>query len=279
MDYLKRIKRRQRQLLHGTRRWLINGLGLWSDRPKVLANGPPKSGTNLLRRCLASLPGMRDSGVNFNRPFGLTHVEQSLEQVYRGSFIKTHIHFTPEYHNLIDRLGFLTILILRDPRDLAVSLLHWATYKYERHRLHPYLRSLGDDAERLMAIIRGVSAEELGTERGIESIEAYVGIFLPWADHGSCVIRFEDLIGPIGGGSANLQRKAIEKLATHLDIVLDEAQIERVANRLFYRGSRTFRKGQIGDWRNHFTSEHKSAFKEVAGQLLIDLGYESDLGW
>jgi hypothetical protein len=41
----------------------------------------------------------------------------------------------------------------------------------------------------------------------------------------------------------------------------------------------TFRSGKIGDWRSHFSAEHIRLFKEVAGDLLIRLGYERDLNW
>lgn len=41
----------------------------------------------------------------------------------------------------------------------------------------------------------------------------------------------------------------------------------------------TFRKGQTGGWKKHFTSDQKKLFKKVAGQLLIDLGYEKDFNW
>jgi hypothetical protein len=40
-----------------------------------------------------------------------------------------------------------------------------------------------------------------------------------------------------------------------------------------------FRKGVAGDWRNVFTEEDKEVFKEAAGDLLIQLGYERDDGW
>ena len=44
--------------------------------------------------------------------------------------------------------------------------------------------------------------------------------------------------------------------------------------------SNTFvRKGISGDWRNHFGPDHVRAFKEVAGDMLIRLGYERDLDW
>lgn len=40
-----------------------------------------------------------------------------------------------------------------------------------------------------------------------------------------------------------------------------------------------FRKGVAGDWRNVFTERDKIIFKEVAGELLIRLGYEKDNAW
>jgi hypothetical protein len=42
---------------------------------------------------------------------------------------------------------------------------------------------------------------------------------------------------------------------------------------------RFYRKGVAGDWRNHFTEEDKRAFKALAGDMLIRLGYEKDMSW
>ena len=38
---------------------------------------------------------------------------------------------------------------------------------------------------------------------------------------------------------------------------------------------RTFRKGQIGGWREEFSSEHERAVEGVVGPLLVELGYEA----
>jgi hypothetical protein len=40
-----------------------------------------------------------------------------------------------------------------------------------------------------------------------------------------------------------------------------------------------YRKGQAGDWRNHFNAAHVAAFKEKYNDLLIQTGYESDANW
>jgi hypothetical protein len=39
------------------------------------------------------------------------------------------------------------------------------------------------------------------------------------------------------------------------------------------------RKGVTGDWKNHFTDEHKELCKEMIGTELIKLGYENDMNW
>jgi hypothetical protein len=43
--------------------------------------------------------------------------------------------------------------------------------------------------------------------------------------------------------------------------------------------SPTFRSGKTGEWKKHFTEEHKKIFKDVAGDLLIKLGYEKNNDW
>lgn len=92
-------------------------------------------------------------------------------------------------------------------------------------------------------------------------------------------IRFEDLIGSSGGGSDKKQIETVNAIVKHIGIELSQEEIQQIAAKSFFTGSRTFRKGHIGDWRNHFTEEHKQIFKEVHGDTLIKLGYEKDYDW
>jgi len=43
--------------------------------------------------------------------------------------------------------------------------------------------------------------------------------------------------------------------------------------------SPTFRSGKTGEWKKDFTDEHKQIFKDIAGDLLIKLGFETNLHW
>jgi hypothetical protein len=45
------------------------------------------------------------------------------------------------------------------------------------------------------------------------------------------------------------------------------------------RASGTFRKGQPGEWRQHFTPANIASFKQVTGDLLQRLGYETSAQW
>jgi hypothetical protein len=40
-----------------------------------------------------------------------------------------------------------------------------------------------------------------------------------------------------------------------------------------------YRKGVPGDWKNHFTEEHKTSFKQNFNDLLVKLGYEQSDNW
>jgi hypothetical protein len=86
------------------------------------------------------------------------------------------------------------------------------------------------------------------------------------------------LVGPRGGGTRDAQIEELENIARHVGIWHGPHEIEQLSERAF-GGTRTFRKGTIGSWQNHFSAEHKRVFKELAGNLLIDLGYEQDHDW
>ena len=40
-----------------------------------------------------------------------------------------------------------------------------------------------------------------------------------------------------------------------------------------------FRKGESGDWENYFSDADKVLFKEIAGDLLVEMRYAADHTW
>src|SRR5215210_7628205 len=197
-----------------------------------------------------------------------------LSKVPDGGFVNAHCIYTPELADLFRQEGMKTVCILRDPRDVAVSQMHYIK-QLENHFAHEGYMTLPSDSERLLVSIRG---GELGG-RKLQSLDERYRQFLRWErDGGAAVVKFEDLVGTKGGGSAEAQRLAVERVARHLGVKVEEATMGVVEEGLFGVG-RTFRKGQIGGWREEFSAEHERAVAGVVGPLLVELGYEAHPNW
>ena len=180
------------------------------------------------------------------------------------------------------------IHIIRDGRDVAVSLIHhmWnhpknagGVYDLEPEELekrHAYREgALVPPAESLFTKQRLARiATDWSTEVGKAIEEGPVLLGDNYAE-----VRYEDLLErPV---------EEVRRLLNFLDADSSEQTakrcvevtgFERMSNRK--RGqedssSRT-RKGVAGDWRRIFTDEDKRVFKEVAGDLLVELGYEEN---
>jgi hypothetical protein len=265
--------------------------------PRVLATSMPKAGTHLLSSLLANFPRMMFSGRhhafrNFyvaegaserngspdTRAIDWARVESALASVNKGQYMTAHFSPMPELIALLEKLDYRTLVILRDPRDVVVSSSFYLAH-LRRHFLNERFTSeLTSKDERLMAVIKGLPAPEGG--RGLPSVGSRIERYKRWIGQpNACVTRFERLVGPNGGGSAEDQRQEIMAIAAHINRPLDPLGADGLAAKTWSARSSTFRKGAIGDWRNHFTDQHKDAFKEVAGAGLIELGYESDYDW
>ena len=194
-------------------------------------------------------------------------------------FATAHARFHPGFSDLIEELGFKQILLLRDPRDVAVSHSFYLL-KDTLHQHHEYYaKTLKSDEERLMASIRGFKTGE-GVGETVPSMGESYGRYLRWMESpATLAVRFEELVGVSGGGSETRQLDEIRRIGKFVGRPLDTNATRRIAEGMYGKGSLTFRKGQAGDWRNHFTDDHREAFKQVGGDLLVRLGYEDDTDW
>jgi hypothetical protein len=172
------------------------------------------------------------------------------------------------------------LFISRDPRDVCISLLHYIEREPE-HYFHSSYNSLPDVHSRLLAIITGHEGISPGNSQAcLPSVEENFRHRLEWLDHSRCCgVTFEELVGPAGGGDRERQIATIRRIADHLAVRLAARDIDHIADNVFCTRTSTFRRGQVGDWSQEMTATHKAAFKETAGQLLIDLGYEKGNEW
>jgi hypothetical protein len=260
---------------------------IFGSGPPVLANSIPKAGTHLLTSLLSRLPRMMFSGRHYAfpefAPLGSmepdwTLVKRALSSVNKGQFATAHFPSRPQLSSLLGTLGYRTVFMLRDPRDIVISNAFYISRSKRHHRYERFNREFADTSECIMACITGLPSDKSGP--ALDSIGQRVREYLPWVDEPTTyACRFEDLIGASGGGAIERQRREIETIAAHVGHPLSTEQVGRLARSIWSPRSPTFRQGEIGDWRNHFTGSHKVAFKTQAGRELIALGYELDEDW
>src|ERR687889_232170 len=76
-----------------------------------------------------------------------------LSKVPDGGFVNAHCIYTPELADLFRQEGMRTVCILRDPRDVAVSQMHYIK-RLKADPVHDAFVGLPADGERLMFSIR-----------------------------------------------------------------------------------------------------------------------------
>lgn len=245
---------------------------------KVFAVSIPKSGTNLLRKCLELI-----TKKGYSQPNSSDYVSLKPEHftfLHHNSFLIAHSIANQSNIDIFGKSEFKAVFILRDPRDQIVSL----AYHIKKYNQWPWLSNYTIE-ELCMILIKDMSQiygapgcfnEALKNLKGIDS---YYSLYLTWRFVKNVyVTTFEKLVGLQGGGSSEEQFNEIKKISRHFDYNLTDEQIIHIQNNL-YGGTPTFREGKIGSWRLIFKAEHIAVFKEIAGQFLIDLGIEKDMNW
>ncbi len=97
------------------------------------------------------------------------------------------------------------------------------------------------------------------------------------------LLRYEDLLsdGPDALAQAMSKLTAQPADLERAQRSIDRFSFKKQAGRSAGQEDRStfLRKGQAGDWRNHFTAEAAKIFDSQCGDMLIKAGYESDHSW
>ena len=270
----------------------------------LFINSLPKSGTHLLAKCL-DLMGYRDQQTGFisaslvlrnsliksnvkrliaNSLWTRNSIRVGLDVLvcvsdrivtkyladvakFEGNgYMLGHAPYSDLLQHLLVDQKIKTFFIIRDPRDVLVS---WVHYIITVPGHFAYCGHVGKSfEERVRFVLDGGYLPN-----GI-FMESYTSILLStcgwFSAPGVMVVRFEDLVGQQGGGDQNMQYETIKNIADYAGI--NNVNPAEISTRLF-GDSKTFRTGQIGGWRQELSPELQSLVNERIGHLFPILGY------
>ena len=255
-----------------------------AQMPLVFGNAIPKSGSHLINQVLKGLPKLGPFVVSGfppvnrwedNRKLSPEKTLANIERMRPGDIGYGYVHCKPPFIKALTAPQRATIFIYRDPRDVVVSAVKYGAYMNPDHPLHSYYwEHLKNDEERYNAIIQGIDHPEYP----YSSIHTRYQNYLGWLEQPRVLcLRFEDLILD--------QETALGKVLDYLSgfgftlRVPKEKAVQTLAKSLSPESSGTYRKGQPGGWKENFSPQNKETFKDTAGDLLIQLGYEKGQDW
>jgi len=247
-----------------------------------ICNGFPKSGTHLLVQMVNPIAPYQkgtDAGL-FERPWVGTFLDNSWTnrwapvehtafkagRIGNGKMLKGHLGYTPELERFLYLLGVIHIFIYRDLRDVAVSQAWHIINAEEATLAHPEPEAYEPRADFGSVLAKVVG----GTRRfpGVVDRWRYYAAWLtvPWV----LGVKYEDLVAEPKAWAEVIFKHAMQQHADRwgkkvsfdphgLDVVtsvMAKASQDR-------EKSPTFRKGQVGGWREAFTAEHVALWKQA----------------
>jgi hypothetical protein len=265
------------------RSWTVDRDQL-AARPPILANSFPKSGTHLLVQIIDGLPNRVNYGAFLGSETSSFQLrERTAENTCRfirrfvpGEDIRGHLYYDPRYAEELAARNTVHYFIYRDPRAVVVSEAHYLREMNRWHRLAPYFRRARSIEDAISLSIMGLDPPVPGI--AYPNIAARFARYHDWLHQEDCLsIRYEDLVSD---AQPTVIQQMAELYARHCGGGIDvDACVRSMTAAIAPEKSHTFRSGKKAGWQNEFTAEHRRLFADVAGHLLIELGYERDHSW
>lgn len=264
---------------------------------KAFINSLPKSGTNLLAKCLNLFgyterghisagtvldstvmarirritwrPGTENYLLGVNSPVRVSKsaVNNFLDRVKENQFITAHVGYEADLLDYAITTGYQPIQVVRDPRAVLASFVPYIMLA-KHHFLHELFQTLSED-ERYQVTLDGITHNKMTLRPLIDSCRALD----PWLNNEKTYrIRFEDIVGDAGGGSDEERLKVITELADILD--MPKSKIPKVTEELFGPGRHTFRKGKVDSWKEDVPEQILENISSELKDILTIWGYQ-----
>lgn len=249
--------------------------------PILFIAGLPKSGTTWLENMLASYPGFQPitpvGAVQYEVKRKESHSYPLPKDFFRSlksELLIIKMHLNGSVHNaevlVSDKIKY--VILFRDLRDVALSYGFYVS----RTPWHPDFIQY-----------KNLSPGERLKVFADTHLEEYKNWIQLWRDNRdpelSIIITYEEMRrNPVKALARAAALFGLDSSPDLISSIVDQHALDKIppeADQGPQSIGSVVRKGQVGDWANYFTPELKTIYKERIGQLLIDLGYETDLNW
>jgi hypothetical protein len=281
VQQLRRVLRPYGKTAQAILRWKRFSFG---EVPPIFGNSKPKSGSHLLLQILNGFTQIMPyryvdaepvrTITRDGRRMTPNEILADLKSTPDGVIGWGYVEASPENVAFLCQPDRINYFIYRDPRDMLVSQVFFATDMHEEHGMHEYYNSLPDFGGRLKVAITGIDRDGLYM---VSVKQRYEGVFEWLNTPGVFCIRFEDLINNRDATLLSMLDE-VEKTGYKIPTPREKA-LSVLIEAIQPQKSHTFRSGKTGGWREFFSPEHKKLFKDVAGDLVVRLGYEKSNDW
>lgn len=248
----------------------------------VFLNSFPKSGTHLLYQIFENLPNIKNYYTFIASMPSFPHVEvrknkivKKINNIVNCELVRAHLFFDNEFVKLLKEKNTVLFFIYRDPRDVVISEANYLYDMNKFHSLHKFYKNLHNIDDRIMFSIMG--NQFINTKYHYYNIYDRFNKYKGWLnDKNVFSIKYEDLVG-------ESSKEKVKQIISYYAKQINNQDIENLfsiaISSINPQKSHTFREGGTNKWKKYFNKEHKKVFKEIAGDLLIELGYEKNFDW
>jgi hypothetical protein len=239
---------------------------------RAVVSSLPKSGTHFINLVLAGM-GMRRV---FLPAAPTEEIAEAAIRLQDGEFVLQHLAFSAAAADKLQAAGVATVAVVRDPRDFVVSFAHHAQ-RMPAASTEAMVRAAAD----MHDLQQRICTPELNPHgKPVPSIlTRYLNVIDGWLKDGRAMtVRFEDMIGPRGGGRISDQLTVGLRLYERLQPPCDLDAVVHAMVRGFNPTIDLFRKGQTEAWRHEMRPELAARIWEEQREIFRRWGYREEGG-
>lgn len=234
----------------------------------LLVNSFPNSGTNMLLQIVRADWHIRRyetdvGGIKRDIDTIREDLWESFQPLTNKRRCVGHVPWNDTIYYLLEKMGIKTILLIRDPRDCVVAhMFHVKKFfasSAQNFRVSGQLLHTRPDP--MMDIICGLG------ER-LAEITPWISRANDYKDANILPLKYESF--------RTVPLATCQEMIKFAPDVFRNESSTTLAQRIKPNESPTFRKGTIGDWKNHFKAKHIKTFWKDNGivEAMRIMGYE-----